>query len=164
MMRVEQIMTRNVWTCSPGDSLSAAAQVMWESDCGCVPIVEHDEDGSRVIGIITDRDVCMAGYTQGRPLSAIRVESAMARQVRSCRATDSIAEALNMLRQHQLHRLPVVDNGDHLVGMLSLADAAREAAREHGRKGRDVTDTRIGEVLEAICEPRAPHGVAATAI
>ena len=164
MMKVEQIMTRHVRTCHPGDSLSAAAQIMWESDCGCVPIVEHDEGGPRVIGIITDRDICMAGYTQGRPLSAIRVESAMARQVHSCRPTDSLTEALNILRQHQLHRLPVVDNGGHLVGMLSLADAAREAVREHGRKGRDVTDTRIGEVLEAICVPRAPRGVAVAAI
>ena len=164
MMRVEQIMTRTVRTCHPGDSLSTAARIMWEGDCGCVPIVEHGADGARVIGIITDRDICMAGYTQGRPLSAIEVESAMARHVHSCRATDSINEALSMLRKHQLHRLPVVDNGDHLIGMLSLADAAREAAREHGRKGRDVTDTQIGEVLEAISVARAPQGVAVASI
>lgn len=159
-MRVDQIMTRTVRTCAPGASLSTAARIMWEGDCGCVPVVEEDEGGARVIGMITDRDICMAGYTQGRPLSAIRVDSAMARQVFSCRPTDSIAEALNMLRMHQVRRLPVVDNGDHLVGMLSLADAAREAVREHGRKGRELTDGRIGEVLEAICVPRGPHGVA----
>jgi CBS domain-containing protein len=162
MMRVEQIMTRNVRTCRPGDALSTAAQMMWEGDCGCVPVVDADDGEGRVVGIITDRDICMAGYTQGRPLSALRVDSAMARQVRSCRPTDSVGEALNMLRQHQIRRLPVVDNGDHLVGMLSLADAAREAVREHGRKGREVTDTRIGEVLEAICIPRSPHELAQT--
>jgi CBS domain-containing protein len=162
-MRVEQIMTRNVRTCGPGDSLSTAARIMWEADCGCVPVVDKDEGGAaRVIGVITDRDICMAGYTQGRLLSAIRVDSAMARQVYSCRPTDSIAEALNILRTQQVRRLPVVDNGDHLVGMLSVADAAREAVRARGRKGRDVTDTRIGEVLEAICTPRGPHGVAVT--
>jgi CBS domain-containing protein len=159
-MRVEQIMTRTVRTCAPDDSLSTAARIMWEGDCGCVPVVEQEGDGARVVGMITDRDICMAGYTQGRPLSAIRVDSAMARRVHSCRPTDSIPEALNILRTHQVRRLPVVDNGDHLVGMLSLADAAREAVREHGRKGREVTDTRIGEVLEAICVPRGPHGVA----
>jgi CBS domain-containing protein len=133
---------------------------MWEGDCGCVPVVEPDDGGVRVVGMVTDRDVCMAGYTQGRPLSAIRVDSAMARQVHACRPTDSIGEALNMLRKHQVRRLPVVDNGDHLVGMLSLADAAREAVRERGSKGRDVTDTRIGEVLEAICVPRSPQSLA----
>jgi CBS domain-containing protein len=159
-MRVDQIMTRNVRTCRPGDTLSTAAQMMWEADCGCVPVV--DEADARLVGIITDRDICMAGYTQGRPLSGIRVDSAMARQVHSCRPTDSLGEALNILRQRQIRRLPVVDNGDHLVGMLSLADAAREAVREHGRKGRDVTDTRIGEVLEAICIPRSPHELAQT--
>jgi CBS domain-containing protein len=159
-MRVDQIMTRNVRTCGPGDSLSTAAHIMWEGDCGCVPVVDRADGGTQVIGMITDRDICMAGFTQGRPLSGIRVDIAMARQVFSCRPTDSIAEALNILRMHQVRRLPVVDNGDQLVGMLSLADAAREAAREHGRKGREVTDTRIGEVLEAISMPRGPHGVA----
>lgn len=160
MVRVDQIMTRNVRTCRPGDALSTAAHLMWEGDCGCVPVVDADGGEGRVVGIITDRDICMAGYTQGRPLSAIRVDSAMARRVRSCRPTDSVGEALNVLRQHQIRRLPVVDNGGRLVGMLSLADAAREAVREHGRKGRDVTDTRIGEVLEAICIPRSPHELA----
>jgi len=136
---------------------------MWETDCGCVPIVEKEEGGPRVIGMITDRDICMAGYTQGRPLSAIRVDSAMAKQLHTCRPTDSIEEALNILRTHQVRRLPVVDNGGRLVGMLSLADAAREAVREHGRKGREVTEAGIGEVLEAICVSRGPHGVAVAA-
>jgi CBS-domain-containing membrane protein len=163
MLRVDQIMTRNVRTCRRGDSLSAAARIMWEGDCGCVPVTEREDGGARVVGMITDRDICMAGYLQGRPLSAIRIESAMARDVHSCRPTDSVAEALSMLRQHQLHRLPVVDNGGHLVGMLSLADAAREAVREHGRKGRDVTDARIAEVLEAICESRGPHDMSVVA-
>jgi CBS domain-containing protein len=159
MMRVEQIMTRDVRTCGPGDCLSTAASIMWEADCGCVPVVQKDGGRAQVVGMLTDRDICMAGYTQGRPLSAIRVDSAMARQVYTCRPTDTVAEALNILRAHQLHRLPVVDNGDYLVGMLSLADAAREAVREQGRKGRDVTDTRIGEVVEAICAPRGARGL-----
>ena len=161
-MRVEQIMTRNVRTCAPGDSLSTAARIMWESDCGCVPVVGTDADDARVVGIITDRDICMAAYTQGCPLADIRVDSAMARRVYSCRPADSIPEALNILRTRQVRRLPVVDNGEHLLGMLSLADAAREALREHGHKAADLTAERIGEVIEAICTPRGPHEMSAS--
>jgi len=162
-MKVEQLMTRNVQTCCPGDPLNAAARIMWERDCGCVPVVEPEDGAARVIGMLTDRDICIAAYTQGRPLSAMKVESAMARNVRSCRFTDSIGTALKILEQNQLHRLPVLDQNDHLIGMLSLADAAREAAREHGRSAKEVTDTQIGEVLEAISAPRSSHEVAVAA-
>jgi CBS domain-containing protein len=159
-MNVEQLMTRNVQTCHPGDAMSAAARIMWERDCGCVPVVEQEDGAARVVGMITDRDICMAAYTQGRPLSDIKVGSAMARDIRSCRSSDSIGTALHILEQNQLHRLPVVDRNDHLVGVLSLADAAREAAREHGRTAKEVTDAQIGEAIEAISAPCSPREVA----
>lgn len=106
----------------------------------------------------------MAAYTPGRPLAAISVSSAMTRQVRSCRATDSIADALKMMQNNQLRRLPVVDNDDGLLGILSLADAAREAARERGRRSRDVTDAQVAEVLEAICRARAAGELAVSSV
>jgi CBS-domain-containing membrane protein len=113
--------------------------------------------------MITDRDICMAAYTQGRPLWDIKVESVMARNVRSCRFTDSIGTALKILEQNQLHRLPVLDQNDHLIGILSLADVAREAAREHSRSAKEVTDAQVGEVIEAISAPRSCHEVAVAA-
>ncbi len=155
MMRVEQVMRQDVTSCRPGDGLDVAARIMWEHDCGCVPVVEPANGAGRLVGMVTDRDICMAAWIQGRPLSAIHVDGAMARRVQSCRATDSIDTALKILEQNQLHRLPVVDQDDRLVGMLSLADLAREAAREHGRAAKDVTDRRIGEVVEAISASRA---------
>jgi CBS domain-containing protein len=162
-MKVEQLMMRDVQTCHRGDSLDAAARIMWERDCGCVPVVEREDGTAKVVGMITDRDICMAAYTQGRPLSDITVESAMARAVRSCRFSDSIDTALKILEQNQLHRLPVLDQNDHLIGMLSLADAAREAAREHGRATKEVTDAQIGEAIEAISAPRCPYEPAVAA-
>jgi CBS domain-containing protein len=76
---------------------------------------------------------------------------------------DSIATALKILEQNQLHRLPVLDQDDRLIGLLSLADVAREAKREHARGTKEVTDSRMGEVLEAISVPRSPRDVAAAA-
>jgi CBS domain-containing protein len=160
-MKVEQLMTRNVQTCGPEDRLNAAARIMWEGDCGCVPVVEREAGAARVIGMITDRDICVAAYTQGRPLSDITVGSAMARDVRLCRATDSIGTAVKILEQSQLHRLPVLDRDDHLIGLLSLADIAREAARERGRGTKEVSDAQVGELVEAISAPRSPREVAA---
>lgn len=148
-MRVERIMKRGVRTCRPDDRLSTAAQIMWECDCGCVPVVEAGD----VVGMLTDRDVCMAAYTQGRALADIPVESAMAREVSTCRAGDAISTALETLERKQLHRLPVLDEHGRLAGMLSLADVAAEAEQP----GRTPIEQRLGEVVEAISRPRPPH-------
>jgi len=64
-MNASDVMTKTVRSCSAGDSLQRAAQLMWEGDCGSVPVVDSD---NRVVGILTDRDIAMAAYTQGRPL------------------------------------------------------------------------------------------------
>jgi CBS domain-containing protein len=160
-MKVEQLMTRTVQMCASDEPLSAVARIMWECDCGCVPVVEQGNGTTRVVGMITDRDVCMAAYMQGRPLSEIIVRSAMSRVVHSCHATDSIAAALKILEEHQLHRLPVLDQDESLIGLLSIADVAREAAREHRREKKEVTDVEVGEAVEAISAPHPPREVAA---
>ena len=151
MMRVEQIMTRNVRTCGPGDSLSTAARIMWEADCGCVPVVETENGDARVVGVITDRDICMAAYTQGLPLAAIPVGSAMSRNVVACRTSDSVADTARLLQQHRIHRVPVLDDSGRLAGIVSVNDLARLAAGETGRKGIGYELT---EMLASICEPR----------
>jgi CBS domain-containing protein len=158
-MKVEQLMTRTVETCRPTDSLNAAARIMWESDCGCVPVVVDEEDGARVVGMVTDRDVCMAAYTQGKALGTIPVSTAMSERVCSCRSSDAISVALSVLRTNQLHRLPVVDANERLVGMLSLTDLAREADRERGAKAAEVRDADVAQAIEAISRPRSPRAL-----
>jgi CBS domain-containing protein len=162
-MNVEQVMTREVETCRPEDHLNVAAQIMWDRDCGCVPVVEQVDGGVRVTGMITDRDICMAAYTQGRPLTDIPVWSAMATEVRACRGTDSIDTAVRSFEQHRVRRLPVLDQQNHLVGLLSLADIAGEARREHAQRRKDVTDAEIAEALEVITQPRSPGALAPAA-
>jgi CBS domain-containing protein len=153
-MRVEQVMTKTVATCSPGGTLNDAARAMWERDCGFVPVTESDGSG-RVVGIVTDRDACMAAYTRGQALAQIRIGDVMSTGVRSCKPSDEIAEAETVMRRAQIHRLPVIDDAGRLVGVISLADIACEAARESGTSRRDVTPTEIGETLAEIRKPRA---------
>jgi CBS domain-containing protein len=156
-MKVEQVMTRDVSTCGPEDHLDIAARIMWERDCGCVPVVEPEDGGARVVGMLTDRDVCMAAYTQGRPLAEITVRSAMGTNVHACRVADSINTAVKSLEQNQIHRLPVLDNKEHLIGMLSLADIAWEARIQQAQSRKEVTDAQVAEALEAITQPRRAH-------
>src|SRR5438046_1875104 len=78
-MKVEEIMSVDLETCRLEDTLNRPAQIMWEHDCGVVPVVDGE---ARVVGIITDRDICIAAYTQGRPLSEIPVSSACSQNVR----------------------------------------------------------------------------------
>lgn len=124
-MNVQEVMRGSVRSVRMADRLDAAARLMWEQDCGIAPVV----DSSNVlVGVVTDRDLCMATYTQGRVLAEIPVTAVMARMLRTCRAEDSLESALQTLQQAQLHRLPVVDGRGVLVGMLSCNDLIRLAA------------------------------------
>jgi CBS domain-containing protein len=125
-MKVEQIMNREIKTCHPQDSLNKVAQIMWNEPCGAVPVID---DQHKPVGFLTDRDVCMAAYTQGKRLEELRVEAAMARKVVACTGEDDLLSAAGLMRQHRTRRLPVIDRNGALVGLLSLDDLACEAAR-----------------------------------
>jgi CBS domain-containing protein len=123
---VGSIMTRNVVSCSGNDTLHRAAQIMWDRDCGAVPVVDAE---GRAVGLVTDRDLCMAAYTRGRPLSAISVSSLLSGKLHTCAAATSLDDAVSRMRTERVRRLVVVDPRDQrLVGMLSLADLARHLA------------------------------------
>jgi CBS domain-containing protein len=120
---VGSIMTRAVASCSGNDTLHRAAQIMWDRDCGGVPVVDSE---GRAVGLVTDRDLCMAAYTRGRPLSAISVSSLLSGQLHTCSVATSLDDAVSRMRVHRVRRLVVVDPKDgRLVGMLALADLAR---------------------------------------
>jgi CBS domain-containing protein len=151
-MKITQLMTPNVKSCRPEDSLNTAAQIMWDNDCGCVPVVT---ESGQVVGILTDRDICMAAYTQGALLQTLRVESAMAHKVIASRPEDSISTAETLMRENRVRRLPVVNTRGDLVGIISLNDIALEAEREHRAGGAaQITESEIGETLGNICHHR----------
>jgi CBS-domain-containing membrane protein len=135
-VKVADLMTRDVRACAIHDSLNAAARIMWEHDCGCTPVVDA---GGRLAGIITDRDICMAAYTQGLPLQAIPVERAMSPRVISCSRGDDVEAALRLMRTHEIHRIPVADPRGRLLGMLSLSDVANHV----GENQPGLVDARV---------------------
>jgi CBS domain-containing protein len=150
-MRIEQLMAKEVARCRPDETLHQAARLMWERDCGFVPVVDGAD---RVVGVVTDRDACMAVYTRGQPLEAIRVGDVMSKRVRTCKPADDLAAAEEAMREAKVHRLPVVDDADQLLGVISLSDLAREAARAPRSKRRSVSPAAVVETLARIREPR----------
>jgi CBS domain-containing protein len=153
-MKVEQLMTKEVVTCQPDDNLNRAARIMWEKDCGFVPVVESSES-QRVVGAVTDRDVCMAAYTRGQPLTQILVRDVMSTNVRTCKPSDTLGSVESKMRDAQIHRLPVVDSANQLLGVISIADIAREAAHEVGAQRRAVTTEEVGATLAEIRKARS---------
>ena len=140
-------MTDAVRACSPDDPLHRAAQLMWDGDCGAVPVV--DEAG-RLCGIITDRDICMAAYTQGLPLSSIHVADVMSRHVHSCSPEDTLERAIGIMAEAEVRRLPVVGEKGSLRGIVSLADIAHGAAL----LGHHEAEAIVFRLLGALSKPR----------
>jgi CBS domain-containing protein len=148
-MMVRDVMSRPVHTCRSHESLNAAAQKMWDADIGAVAVVD---DKNRVVGMVTDRDLCMAAYLQGRLLGDIVLAGCMSRHLVACGPEDSIDDVLHLMRQHQIRRLPVLDQGRHAVGMVSLSDLVRWPERPSRGEG-ELMDT-----LATVSQPR--HAVA----
>lgn len=146
-MNVKDVMTREVRSVRMADRLDAAARLMWEQDCGIAPVV----DSSNVlVGVLTDRDLCMATYTQGRPLAEIPVTAVMARMLRTIKPDDTLATAMGVLQQAQVHRLPVVDARGVLVGLLAVNDLVRLAAARPGA----LDAMAVVKCLAAVCASR----------
>lgn len=156
-MKVADVMTKNVRSCAPSCTLNEAAREMWENDCGVVPVVDT---ARTVVGMITDRDICMAAYTRGRPLNEIPVEQVMARKLLACRPESSLTEAEETMRTAQVRRLPVTDERGALVGLITLNDIARAATTPNGRtaKSPDIKADVVLRTLAGIGERRNNHG------
>ena len=147
-MTIKELMTRPAVTCPNNSTLEHAAWLMWEFDCGVIPVVD---DGGRAVGIVTDRDICMAAYTQGRALADIAVGTAMAHHVIAIHADDSVETAEHLMADNQIRRLPVIDGNGKVVGVVSLSDLARLV----GGARRIGLDRELVSTLAAVCRPRA---------
>lgn len=147
-MKIREMMSTPAVTCRVSDCLNTAAQRMWENDCGAVPVTD---DEGKLVGIVTDRDICMAAYTRGATLHSIAVSDAMASNVFSCQADDSLDAVEQLMSAHQIRRVPVVDRDNHPIGIVSLNDIARSAASSRKKNG---LDRELVQTLAAIGQPR----------
>ena len=147
-MKVKDLQTSDVRACTSDTNLAAAAQIMWECDCGVVPVVDENRT---LLGMITDRDICIATTTRSAAPADIQVRSVMTTgTVYSCRPDDDVRTALAAMGTHRVRRLPVVDKANRLVGIVSLNDLVRRADY---RAGADVPAADFIEALQSISSP-----------
>jgi CBS domain-containing protein len=154
-MTIESLMSRDVHHCRPDHTLGFAATRMWEHDCGCLPVCADDGGGEpRVIGMLTDRDICMAALFQGKPLHELKVADAMSRDIAVSKVDDRPEDVELLMREQRIRRVPVTDVDGTLVGIVSLADFARAArSSEALHHEARVSERDVGHTLAAICEP-----------
>jgi CBS domain-containing protein len=149
-VKVKELMTSAVFQLPPSAALVEAARIMWDNDCGFVPIT-NPLTGA-VMGVITDRDACMAALFSGRPLHDALVSDSMSRAVFSVGPEDDVNKAHLLMRRERVRRLPVVDAAAKLIGVLSLNDLSRHAMQHRGA-GSDAERAAVAETLAAVCVP-----------
>jgi CBS domain-containing protein len=159
-MKVQELMSVPAVTCREGDSLGTAASLMRHRDCGAIPVVDSRD---AIIGIITDRDICMAASSLRRRLDEIPVAEITNGNVFSVAAADTVQHAARIMRDHRVRRLPVVNKRDRIIGMISLNDIAREGQREVGRR-QQYRQVKSDEVLHTLAEISRPDTEKARAI
>jgi CBS domain-containing protein len=152
-VKLKDVMATNVRTCFTSDSLATAAQLMWNHDCGCVPVL--NEQGL-VVGMLTDRDICMAAFFRGVPIGEIKVSTVMSRQLFACTSDDDLSAAEGITRDKKVRRLPVFNKEGRLVGLLSLSDIARYADDEYERgvAKRWVSDAEVARLETDVSKRR----------
>jgi len=152
MTKVKELMTRAARACRPSDTLDDAVGAMLAADCGSLPVVAAKGRGD-VVGVITDRDVCVAAHRLGKKLAEIQVQEAMSRGVITCGTEDDVTMAGEAMRRAKVRRLPVVDFEGRLQGMLTLGQLTRASGSGKGLDPERLTAT-FRSILERTAGPR----------
>jgi len=153
-MKVKDLMTTDVRTCTPDTTAAAAAHLMWEADCGILPVV----DNGRLLGVVTDRDMYIALATRNMRAADLTVGAVATNTVATCAPEDDVRTALATMREHRVRRLPVIGLANTVLGILSMNDILLAAGVEKGVRHEAVVCA-----LKAICGHHhpAPQVVAA---
>jgi CBS domain-containing protein len=139
-VKVQELMTKEVFTVTRTETLNDAARIMWEHNCGCVPILSTDK--GELIGVITDRDIAMASYINGAGLSDIPVMTAHSKRAIVVRPEDDIGAVESCMQANQIRRVPVIDEAARLVGIVSLNDIAIASTKQRsGVSAEEVSNT-----------------------
>lgn len=141
MAKCRDVMTKDPAACEPGDSIEKVAGIMKQEDVGSVPVVESSSS-RRLTGIITDRDIVVKVVAGGRGPDAATVRDAMTPNPASCREDDDVDQALKLMKERQVRRMPIVDAEGRLAGIIAQADVATRVNK----------DSKTGELVEAISE------------
>ncbi len=153
-MRVEEVMMRTPACCSPESNLGVATELLWNRNCGILPVVDAEQ---KVIGVITDRDLCIALGTRNQLAGQIQVGEVMSQNVVSCRPEDDIHAALDIMARNRVRRLPVVNQEGRVDGILSMDNVVLHADAAGTGKTAELAPRDIVVTLQRIYGPRVPQ-------
>jgi CBS domain-containing protein len=142
-MKVHEVMTKNPAFCCPSSSVVRAAATMQQLDIGALPVV-LDPSTPRLVGMVTDRDLCLHVVAGGRDPADVWISECMTVDPICCAVGDDVRYALELMEEHQVRRLPVVNAKHEVAGILSLGDLVGKGSINSGE---------IAEALRTICEP-----------
>jgi CBS domain-containing protein len=134
---IQEAMTRNPKTVSTDQTVVDAARIMKQEDAGVVPVTEN----GRLTGMVTDRDIAIRVVAEGKDPQATTVREVASTDLVTVDPQQDLDEALRLMAQHQVRRLPVVEEDGRLVGVVAQADVAREG-----------DDTKTGQVVQEISD------------
>lgn len=147
-MKVKDIMTCEAKFCDLNASLAEAAQTMWDTDCGVLPVLK---DGKEIVGLITDRDICMAMAMRDCNPAAVSAERVISGAVYSVTPEQDIHKALEIMQEHKVRRVPVVSSEGELEGMLSMNDVVLKAEEARHTGAPELTYADVVNTYKAIC-------------
>ena len=159
-MKVKDVMMRTAASCGPETNLGAAVEILWDRNCGILPIVDT---GKKVIGVVTDRDICIALGTRNRLPSDITVGEVTSGKLFACAAEDDIRSAMATMARAKVRRLPVLTVDGKLEGILSMDDITMHSATRTGKGATELSHDDVVETLKAVYRPQLPEVVKRTA-
>ncbi|HJT21802.1 MAG TPA: CBS domain-containing protein [Nitrospira sp.] len=142
-MKIRDVMTPNPSYCVPEHTSVQAARIMKDKNVGIVPVVETEAKRT-LIGVVTDRDLCLAVVATGRHPDSVRIRETMTDTLVTCRPDEDISSAADRMREHQIRRVPVVDEQGMLAGMVSTADILQRS---------NLPSDRTHETMKKVTEP-----------
>ena len=143
-MQIRELMTRNPACCTPDTPLEEVARMMKQCDCGEIPVVDSRQS-MRPIGVITDRDIAIRTIAEGRNPLDLRTFDCMTKPCVTISEDASTMDVIHLLEEHQIRRIPVVDDRGRVSGIVSQADVARKI------------DQHAAEVLKQVSQPAESH-------
>jgi CBS domain-containing protein len=152
-MKVKEVMMMTPYACHPETNLGAATELMWKGNCGFLPVLESS---GRIKGVITDRDICVALGTRNTPAGSVTVGDVMHGKLFTCMPEDDVHVGLQVMREGHVRRLPVINAGGKLVGVLSLHDIVLKAQPTHAGQEPELSADEVMRTYRAIMQKELP--------
>ena len=153
-MKVRDVMMRTPASCSTDTNLAAAVEILWNRNCGFLPVVNAQ---GKVVGVATDRDICIALGTRNRLPGEITVGEVISGKLFACAPDDDVHTALATMAQEKVRRLPVIGSDGMLQGILSMDDAVLHAEASLPGKAVELSDEEVALTLRRLYQPKVPE-------